>query len=266
MLPFLGVTIQADFEHAKFYPNWNDGWAPVVENGRTLYCQSNTTGYHQVNFGNANAGNYSVEIRIRIVSAKAGHAAILTRLDTKGIGYRHALDFTKPGDSFVSQYFYGGDQSPNPVDLGFIRTPIRSGDWNTLRAEVDDKQIRTFFNGKPFGNKTATQRAVGTAGLESGPDSTVCIDRLIVRTLDRTPDALAVASKASVTAYATIQFEPAKGSAVIGAVNKGETVFVLDQSADGSMTLVRQDKTAIQGWVSADSLNLGSAATATPNP
>lgn len=250
MSPLLAFS--ADW--AKLPLNWNNGWAPVQEDNQPLFCQLTTKDYRLVNFGNGSWSNYSVEIHVRITSDGVGHAAILTRLDSKVWGYRHSVDVQKSGAALISQYYYGGDQGKDAQTLGTYSLTLRSGQWYTLRAEVDGNQIRTFINGRLASNRTATQRTNGTAGLEAGPNSTVCIDSMIVRSLERSGEALASAAHSTLARYANIQLSPDQASPVIGSVNKGEDVFILGRTADGQWVQIRQDKLAMQGWVPAAAL------------
>jgi hypothetical protein len=149
------------------------------------------------------------------------------------------------------QGYYAG--SKPWVNLGSSYIYIRSNVWYTLRAEDDGSTIRTFVNGQLAATGKDTNRTQGKKVIEAGPNTQVCIDDLVVRSLDRSDAAMSQARKGQITNNAKLRLGPGTDFTAVSNVTKGEAVFILDRDPTGKWVLVRRDQNnGIQGWVSAD--------------
>jgi len=242
---FLGVMLEADFSGLTSFETAGL-WRVTRQGGDTQYCTEVGDDWSLVYFGRNTWENYSVEARIQFQSEGGGHAAILTRLFQQGAGYRHAISYF-PGA--ISHYLY---QQNGGRGLGSLTTDIRAGRWYTLRAEVDGDNIRTYLNGALVLRATDDARPRGTAAIEAAPGTSVCLDDLIVRSLDRSADLVDGAAIGRITASANVRFGPGLEFPVIGGVRATDEVIILDWNEDRSWAFLRQDNGSVQGWVSAD--------------
>ncbi len=250
-IPFLGVLYSQDFSKTITSELSGEGWA--LNKNEQAYCIDNTNSRYG-DFPSVaitprdfkESYNYSIEVRVRFTS-KSGHLAILTRLDPNGLGYRHSVDFSATSYG-AGQYYYGAQ-----ADLGYANIYVRGNTWYTLRAEVDGSTIRTFLNGQLAATIKDTHRDRGTKSIEAGPNVQVCIDDLVVRSLDRSDAAISEADKGKITNNAKLRLGPGTDFAAVSNVIKGETVFILGSDPTGKWVLVRRDQSnGIQGWVSTD--------------
>jgi hypothetical protein len=184
---------------------------------------------------------------MRILARQFGHAAILTRVDADRWGYRHALQSGAWGSQLM-QYFY---QDGHVQALGSHPFPILPGYWYSLRAEVDGAIIRSFINGLRIsiydGGKHLGRK--GSVLIEAGPGTFVCIDNLVVRSLDRSPEALAAARQGQATQAANVRFGPGLTYGVIAGLYAEQPVYIIKGSDDGQWVYVRKANSSTQGWV-----------------
>jgi hypothetical protein len=248
--PFLGILLTADFSSPKLTDIDGDpGWRRVEVNGKWMYCISN---YHsqygpfpKFLFGNKDWQNYSVEVRVQFYSPDPGHIAMLTRLNDKWWGYRHGLEFSDQG-VYLGQYYYGGADGANTQDFGRDSLPPLVANWQLFRAEVDGTTVRTLLNERLLVDYNVGLTSDGFAGIEVGPGVFLCVDALTVRSLDRSPDALAAARRGKMIHNANIHLWPGDTSKVAG-VYSSETVYLMEQQGD--WLHIRKLIAPVQGWV-----------------
>jgi hypothetical protein len=70
-----------------------------------------------------------------------------------------------------------------------------------------------------------------------------------VRSLDRSPEAMAGATVATVTQASSLYLWADDQAPVVGDLSVGNSVYLLDWSPAGNWAYVRNDATAIQGWI-----------------
>jgi serine/threonine protein kinase/uncharacterized protein YraI len=254
---FLGEIFSSDFESNSLIGFTTEGWRNTENDGQRMLCLNNSNNrygdFPRLDFGRGNWRNYSVEIRIRFTGTE-GHAAILTRLAVStGFGYRHSIDFGSWGSS-SGQYYYGGAGE----DLGNQNTLIRANEWFVVRAEVDGSTIRSFVNGVLVATGRSTLRETGLASIEGGPQVNLCVDDLVVRSLDRSPESLAAAATSMATGAANMRTGPGTDFSRVSSVTSDEEIFIIDWNEDRTWAYIRKDETHIQGWVSADYIQTAS--------
>ncbi|NWG18212.1 MAG: SH3 domain-containing protein [Chloroflexi bacterium] len=253
---FLEVLFEADFEH-PVTPGimFEDGWRHVFEEGRGLICISN---YHsrygdfpKFVFGVNDWQDYSIEIEARILpdpteKPDLSHIALLSRLNSEWWGYRHSLGFGDWGTR-ITQYYYGGVGATNMHNLSEAYIPPPDKNWHLLRAETDGRTLRTIFDEKLVIDYNVRLSPVGFAGVEVGPGAYLCLDNLVVRSLNRSAAALARAPRGVVVQDANLRLWPGLRHDRIDSLYAGEEVFILDEA--DNWVRIRKKYSSIQGWV-----------------
>ncbi|MCZ7540530.1 MAG: formylglycine-generating enzyme family protein, partial [Anaerolineae bacterium] len=129
---FLGIILQTGFSGgpSEFFRD-GEGWRIVSEGGEMMYCVGGSyDNFPAVYFKVPDTlRDYFIQARVRFTSA-SGHVALMTRLNSSVAGYRHALQWGAEG--IISQYYYPADSG-----LGAANVSVRSGQWYTLRAEIE---------------------------------------------------------------------------------------------------------------------------------
>jgi hypothetical protein len=168
---------------------------------------------------------------------------------SNGYGYRHALG---SDDGGASLYYYGAD---NWAGSGYAPVTVTANQWYTLRAEVDGTQIRLFVDGRLMVSGSGTHATRGTASFEAGPGTDVCVDDLVVRSLDRSVQSMATTERATMTASVRVRTGAGTSNSAISTTDNGEEVYVLDWHPSRNWALIRRDTAnGIQGWVAAEYL------------
>lgn len=230
----------------------SDGWEVITSNGDGNLCLTNFNArfgaYPNIRFGSADWENYSVEVMVQITGRDVGHTAILSYLDDQSWGYRHSISFDEWG-SRVAQYYYGGENGEDARRLREASVSVESGFWYTLRAEVDGVTLRTIINGELIANYNMALASRGSAGIEAGPGTKVCLDDLVVRSLNRSDAALDRAQYGVLLRGADVRLWPWPWSDRVGAAGRDEEVYMLDVSDDEQWVYIRKQNSSIQGWV-----------------
>lgn len=258
--PFLSVLFQADYETGT-PPDIRatDGWRVVEQRGGRMFCISNYRSQYgffpNFLFGSEDWENYSVEAQIQLTGRETGHAAILTRLDNNWWGYRHRIFFDFWGMG-MAQYYYGGPDGTESQILGVLDLTIESGKWYMLRAEVEGKTVRTVVNGWAIAHYNVDKNIRGFAGIEVGPGARLCVDNVIVRSLDRSPRVMSNIQRASANRNANVRLYPGLTYDRVGVLREGEEIFVLDWNEDRTWVYIRKSRTYVQGWVRAEFVDL----------
>ncbi|MBZ0307125.1 MAG: SH3 domain-containing protein [Anaerolineae bacterium] len=241
---FLGVLFQQNFEQTTSSGISGDG-RRTVESSNGIWCMNARSNWMNVGFGLSTWDDYSVDIEVRITATGDGHSAILTRLNPNGLGYRHAIMINSSGSGWSTQYYYGG----NGADLGGSNVNVHSGEWHHLRAEVEGNVIRTFVDEVLIATRNSDTRSRGTAAVEAAAGSNVCIDNVVVRSLNRTTQSVANARRG--TASGSVNMRSGAGTQFnrVSGLTNGEEVFILAYSADRNWVYVRKVDSPVQGWV-----------------
>jgi hypothetical protein len=206
-------------------------WRIIEENGNASYC---APGQHFGDpedpygpfsmFGSPYWEHYAVSMWVRFSPADEGGIYLNTRFDNASwTGQFHGLNF--------------GDYP--------------AGVWHVFRAEVDGAWKRTFINGQQVDSQAIdpAARDWGYVGLGISPNIDVCVDDVSVRSLDRSPEAMAGATVATVTQASSLYLWADDQAPVVGDLFVGNSVYLLDWSPAGNWAYVRNDATAIQGWI-----------------
>jgi hypothetical protein len=230
---FLSPLWESDYdnEFVVFKSHPYAHWRIVEENGDAIYCapgrQFGSSGdyYGPLSmFGSPYWENYAVSMWVRFGPADEGSLFLNTRADRETrIGQYHGLGFTS----------------------------YPAGTWHHLRAEVDGDWKRTFINGQLVDSQAIdpAARDWGYVGLGISPNIDVCVDDVSVRSLDRSPEAMAGATVATVTQASSLYLWADDQAPVVGDLFVGNSVYLLDWSPAGNWAYVRNDATAIQGWI-----------------
>jgi hypothetical protein len=129
-----------------------------------------------------------------------------------------------------------------------------------LRAEVDGNQVRTYLNGRLMVAQVLDIRKYGNTGISSSPGTTICVDDIIVRSLDRSHDSMSLASQGSFPGRGFTQqtvnvlLSVKDRSSVIGTIPQGEGVYIIEWNPDQTWVYIRLEVTGLQGWIPADSI------------
>jgi hypothetical protein len=241
--PFMSTMFEADFESAPEVTA-DEGWQMVQQREDSAYCISNYQSqygrYPVFLFGNPDWTDYVLEAQIQLTSRDFGHAAMLTRLDDARWGYRHRLFFDAWGMGFA-QYYYGGQDGRLSQVLGEYRMPVESGHWYVFRAEVEGKIVRTIVNGIAMGFYNSDKNMAGGAGIEAGPGVRLCVDDLVVRSLDRSEAALKDVTQGVATRNANVRLLPGLAYPRVSALSKDEMLYIIGWNADHTWVNIRKN-------------------------
>ncbi|GIL13789.1 MAG: hypothetical protein BroJett038_25090 [Chloroflexota bacterium] len=253
---FLEVLFEEDFERSGLSGiTFEAGWRHMFDDRRGLVCISN---YHsrygsfpKFIFGSEDWQNYSIEIEARILpnptrAPDYSHIALLTRLNGDWWGYRHSLGFGDWG-AHIAQYYYGGVGATNIHDFSQTNLPPVDKNWHLLRAEVDGRTMRTLFDEELVIDYNVRLSPNGFAGVEVGPGAYLCVDRLVVRSLNRSPSAMERARRGVIVRDANLRLWPGFRHDRIGSLYTGEEVFILEETEN--WIHIRKKYSSIQGWV-----------------
>lgn len=257
---FLDVLLELTFDTPSLVGITEDqGWQPVKIGDRGFLCISNYRSQYgnfpKFLFGDSEWRNYSIEAEVifKAPSNGTGHLALLTRLNDDWWGYRHGVIFGAWGMR-AGQYYYGGVGATNLHDFSAVNLPPPVYDWYLLRAEVDGRTLRLLLNETLVIDYNVRLSAAGIAGLEVGPGISMCVDRLVVRSLDRSAAALAGARRGVLRRAANVRLWSGFRHEKIAEVRAGEEVFVLE--TQGDWVRIRRQYTSAQGWVWAPNIEI----------
>jgi hypothetical protein len=249
--PFLGTLLGLDFETElgvfKHWPSHNS-WELVEEDGRTLYCGFAEEAGTQSEFGSKLWGDYQVDARMRIVG---GEGAGL-RLRVFEVFSQHDIDIGSEKTQ-VTQIFCGLEECTNWQG---VWVDFEEGEWVQFRAEVEGYTIQTYLNGRLMLTQTLEHSELGNVGIRSRAGTTLCLDDIYVRSLDRSPEAIALAPTGVAVLSTQIQLFPGEDQPVIGSLGVNQTVYLLAWSEDVSWVKIRQEPGNVQGWVLAKNLQI----------
>lgn len=248
---FLQVMAQSNFDTA-LETTTSAGWELDDYNGEAALCSTGVETGALLTFGASEWSNYEVEIELQYRGNIRGDFDIITRMADDGAGIRHRI---AGSTARISQFtLRPGGQS---LGMGEYSVNIRGNQWAILRAEVDDEKIRTFFDGLQISEYEllSGNYQSGFVGLEASPNTRVCLNRISVRSLDRTNSAFENAVPvADVITNANLRLFPGAGFSRVGAAGAGTEVFVIGESADGAWINVRVDRSRnpFEGWMTSD--------------
>jgi serine/threonine-protein kinase len=165
-----------------------------------------------------------------------------------------------PGNTEPESYYAGFDAfsrntflqrwTPDRVyELEYSQFEYLNLRWYLVRAEVQGDQLRLFVDGALIQSYGEGAYDKGAVGIQAAPNTPVCIDDLVVRSLKRTEDTMMQAQQGHVSRDTSLMSFPVTGSAVIGSLRKAQTVFIITWSRDKQWVYVRDDKAALQGWL-----------------
>jgi hypothetical protein len=257
LFPFMSIMFQTDFTVMANVVA-DEGWQSVEQGGNTVFCHENYAAednrFPVFLFGAESWQDYSVEARFQLTGTLTAHAAILTRLDAERWGYRHRL-FFDPWGSGITQYYYGGEDGRESQLLGEYLRPVESGNWYVLRAETEGKIVRTVINGFAIAHYNVETNTRGSVGIEAGPGVRLCVDDVVVRSMDRSPTAMAGVKYGVVKRDANVRLLPSLTYARVGFLRSDEQVYVLGRSEDRHWVQIRKLRSFVQGWVWAEYLD-----------
>jgi uncharacterized protein YraI len=252
---FLQVMAQSNFDTA-LETTTSAGWELDNYNGEAALCTTGVDTGALLTFGIAEWGNYEVEVELQYRGNIRGDFDIITRMSDDAAGIRHRI---AGSTSRISQFtLRPGGQS---LGMGEYNVNIRGNQWAILRAEVDDEKIRTFFDGLQISEYEllSGNYQSGYIGLEASPNTRICLNRISVRSLDRTDSAFENSVPvADVITSANLRLFPGAGFSRVGAAGSGTEVFVLGESADGAWINVRVDRSRnpFEGWMTSDAVRI----------
>lgn len=252
---FLRTMIESDFDTA-LDTNDSSGWIRRTIEGDGAICTPNTDEGSLLTIGTSEWADYEVEVELQFPTSQHGAFNIITRMTDDGSGIRHRID---ANNSMLSQYTQRA--SGQILAMGGFNVNIRTGQWSILRAEVDGRKIRTYFDGLPISEfeLAGTIYSTGYVGLQADPNMNLCITRVSVRSLDRSEASIANAVPiARTVTNANLRLFPGAGFSRVGAASENQRIYVIDRTDDAEWYFVRVDRTRnpFEGWVVADAIEL----------
>ena len=255
--PFLSVLREINFETNRGLPltNYNN-WRIVEDGNGHIYCGYSDDEWPASVFGSVEWNDYQVEALIRISGAPDASGGFRTRnlvcRDWASFSHQISSDASWQG---ITQGYCGSDR----CDIWkSIRTPINQGEWYVLRAEVDGNVVRTYLNGQLKISQILDNLEYGNIGIFTSSGTTTCVDNIVVRSLDRSPESLARASRGIALQNFNVLVDAQEESELIGIVSQGEEVFIIQWNPDQTWVFIRWDESGLQGWVPVHFIEVGS--------
>jgi hypothetical protein len=197
------------------------------------------------------SGDYSLAARVNIVRPQNEFSDVYLRVrvgertnvdtylsvvnGTVGIGYWHDPDWTVQDERSVT---------------------VNTNQWYHMRVDVVGNEVRLFVNGRPVAAAQIPELPDGTIDIGTSPGAVIWVDDVVVLSLDHSPDAMSGVRRARVTANVNVRFRPGTETAIIGGLQQSNEVLVIDADPDQGWLYVRQDESGVQGWVTAEFLEL----------
>jgi serine/threonine protein kinase len=197
------------------------------------------------------SGDYSLAARVNIVRPQNEFSDVYLRVrvgertnvdtylsvvnGTVGIGYWHDPDWTVQDERSVT---------------------VNTNQWYHMRVDVVGNEVRLFVNGRPVAAAQIPELPDGTIDIGTSPGAVIWVDDVVVLSLDHSPDAMSGVRRARVTANVNVRFRPGTETAIIGGLQQNNEVLVIDADPDQGWLYVRQDESGVQGWVTAEFLEL----------
>jgi hypothetical protein len=255
--PYMGVLLALDFETDQgSFAHWpsHNSWNIVEENGELIYCGFEEDFGIQAYFGSLHWDDYQVDSRIRIEGEPSASARILTRI-TRGRAqesYLHSIigDLDWKG---LSQIYCGPEDCHSWKG---INTNIVRGEWYQLRAEVEGSTVRTYLDGRLMLSQNLGLIDRGYVGLGAPQGTTLCIDDIVVRSLNSSDEARVVARRGIASERVDVLLRPDSEARVLGSLSPGTGIYLSESNLDGAWIHVRNDTNGLQGWVSSTSVEL----------
>ncbi len=264
IVPYLGVLLRADFSNSpsEAYSKYgNDNWE-IVQDGKTqVACNEATTEYSGIGSGSNTLKDYSVEFLGKVTAwdrksdPGAGVLNLQLRTKVQGGNYIASTQYQlSVPDGGISLNYDNVNDNPRGRVLAGAGINARKNTWFIFRGEVQGDRWRGYFNGRLVIDHRDDKLTDGSWGIIQFPATTLCLGYFVVRSLDTSPEALAIATQDRLNRAVPALLSPDKSASVVTYFQKGERVFVLDVSTDGTLTLARIDRTGIQGWIPSDAL------------
>ncbi len=255
--PYMGVLLDLDFETDQgSFAHWpsHNSWKIVEENGEFIYCGFQEGSGTQSYFGSVHWDDYQVDARIRIDGESSASAEIRTRI-TRGSAqesYLHNIivDLDWKG---LSQIYCGPEDCHSWKG---INTNIVRGEWYQLRAEVEGSNIRTYLDGRLMLSQNLGLIDRGYVGWGASQGTTLCIDDIVVRSLNSPDEAKAVALRGIASETVDVHLRPDFEARVLGSLSLGDRIYLSESNLDSAWIHVRNDANGLQGWVPATSVQL----------
>ncbi len=254
--PYLAVLFKDDFtdDLSSFFDKFGDDtWEIRKEKDNAIYCLKTDSQWSGFKFGQDDWSDYSVELRAKLVNwdKKAKDVFSTGKLDLGVRGY--VSDLTAVTKQ-VSLWY--DDNSGNWKELDTVPIPVAQNTWFTLRNDVSGDHVLVFFDGKAiFDVHDSARTKPDRVGITTSPTTELCIDDIVVRSLNPSQEAQAAATTGKIKSAGSVKAGTDKADAVVATVSPGMSVFVLDQNTDKSLTLIRIDQTGVQGWITSDMLD-----------
>ncbi|MBK8135155.1 MAG: PD40 domain-containing protein [Chloroflexi bacterium] len=252
---FLQVMAQSEFDTELDFIA-SEGWELQRLGDDQALCSTADETDALLTFGASDWESYEVSVEFQYRSVQRGNFTIITRMSSDGSGIRHRVDGI---NSTVSQFTLRANGQS--LGMGQYGVNVRPSQWAVLRAEVDGEKIRTFFDGLQISEYEllGSTYSNGFIGLEASAGTIVCLNRIAVRSLYRTNDALNNSVPVGdVLTSANLRLFDGAGFSRVGAASSGQEVFVISENATKDWFYVRVDRSRnpFEGWVTADAISV----------
>ncbi len=172
------LLVQIDFED-EFPPVIYDGdlWYMETEsNGNVVLCNRISDDWSSFQFGLEAWENYAVSLKMKFQSPDESQSAeMYFRINSSVQGYRAYIE-----NSGWAEMGY----SPPDESLGGKSIPSFRDDWLQVEVRLVEEQIELFINDETIMKVEDSTRMNGMAGLGASPDTVVCVDDILVKSLD----------------------------------------------------------------------------------
>jgi serine/threonine protein kinase len=263
---YLTEMFAKDFENdilddiVQFTGGWEIAEDPDNKANHLLCVTTGLKQWNQFNLvGSDPWTDYSIQFRAQLVhfdesDGNAGNIQIALRAQERPADGSDPSSYYVGLDALKKNTFLQKWTKEEQVEFGYGDTPITFGRWYDIRVEIQGVKMRLYIDGKLEKEATDTSFSSGAVGIQAAPNSLVCVDDIMVRSLRKTVSTTLGAKQGTLTADQDLLNAPS-GATTYGNLSAKAEVFIIEESADKKWLLVRDDKTGLQGWVLASGVD-----------
>jgi Tol biopolymer transport system component len=224
-------------------------WQMTPQDTGNAYC-INTLGasnvYGILQFGPASLKDYSLEFSLKIIDDGGDNNSTVA-------GLLRVVQDTLYGNYFNLHGATIGLINKQYTTLKQFSTESKANTWYTIRAEITGNHLREFINGQLRNDATDPQNTIlaGDTRIQTSPNMNVCVDNIVIRSLDKSNVALKAPKTGKITTSGQVFATPVQQGAALTTANGNETVYILDTDSTSTWTLIRIERSnsVFQGWI-----------------
>ncbi len=173
------LVISATFDNDIAPISYDSRWMAVNESEDNLICNSDTTGWATINFGQNSWENYAIEADIKQLNDGEGFEFYLRMDSSDGSGFRASL---------YNLNFLDFSHYPPGTDFPGVSINAATNQWIKLRAEVFENDLKMYLDDSLMVeatiDKSIAYNTAGVSGIGAAPGTEICINNVNMWAID----------------------------------------------------------------------------------